>query len=121
MNDKPDKRTAEQQRATKMYSARRRFKGLTLPAVVAVQVSAVLYTAFMVVAPLPAIIIASSALGWCVFALMLDDASVKIFNTKEYYRVLLNECTIQLEAAEKQGFSVGNISKDEGTNGDTDV
>ncbi len=118
MTDK--KLTDREKAALVIHPAKRRFKGLMMPAVVATQCAAVIYTAFMAVAPMAAIIIAVSALCWCLLAVMLDDTAVKIYNTKEYLRVMLNEATIMLHAAEKEGFLPGNISSDEGTK-DPDV
>ncbi len=107
------KLTEKEKKAMVIHPAKRRFRGIMLPAVVATQVAAVIYTAFMAVAPMAAIMISISALCWCVYAVMLDDTAVKVYNTKEYLRVMLNESTLMLHHAEKQGFILGKNS-DEG-------
>ncbi len=113
-----DSSDADKTEAVRMYHARRRFRGVMMSAVVAGQVSLVWLAATSVFSTTMAVITACSALGWCVYSLFLDDTAVKMFNTKEYFRVLLNAATLQLERAEFEGFILQKNSQDEGTPSD---
>ena len=102
------------QEAIMRYTAKRRFRGMMIPFVVAGQV-ALVYATIAALSTQVAVIAALSALGWCVYSLFLDDVAVRMFNTKEYFRVLLNEATLQIQRAESEGFLLENISPDGGT------
>lgn len=114
MKDVQPVASADKQEAVVMYKAKRRFRGLWVPVIVAAQVSLVYFTMAALNTQI-AVAAAVSALGWCVYSLFLDDTAVKLFNTKEYFRVLLNEATLTIHEAESKGFILENISEEPGT------
>lgn len=104
------------------FVARPRFHGIWTPIVLAIMCVAAFGHMFIPFTPLMHTIVGASVMLWVWLTMLLDKTACRLFNTKEHFRLLLNEASDQLELAVKQGFIMENNLEEEGTSqGDTSL